>query len=216
MIGRISLFLYVVIGFLGSEGERAVFAASSKPTAWQVDVTFHDPRGISVQLPGDTAPTRYWYMVYEVTNNTGKDRPFYPSFRVVTDTLQVVEGDAHISPRVYDVIIARHQREFPFLAPPTKVTGPLLQGRANARASVVVFRDFDPQANRFTIFAGGFSGKVERRANPAFSASQKESSTNPRQFILRRTLAIQYDLPGDPQTRVRAKPIRRTRKWVMR
>jgi hypothetical protein len=29
-------------------------------------------------------------------------------------------------------------------------------------------------------------------------------------------LAVMYDLPGDPQTRASATPVRRSREWVMR
>ena len=158
----------------------------------------------------------FWYLLYEVTNNTGRDVEFYPSLRLVTDTLKVVEGGADISPSVYDAIAARHKQEFPFLAPPTKVTGLLLQGEENARASVGVFRMFDKAASGFTIYVGGFSGDVRRIANPAFDTKRKKSADNQRFFFLRRTLAIKYDLPGAPDTRWRATPIRKTREWVMR
>lgn len=184
--------------------------------SWQLDVKFHDPQRIDVRLPGDAHHTTYWYMLYEVTNSTRQDRQFFPSFRLVTSTLKVIEGGAEVHPLVYDAIAARHKEEFPFLAPPTKVAGLLLQGEANARASAAVFRTFDPEADGFTIYAAGFSGEIERMANPAFKPKAKESEHNPRFFILRRTLAIRYDLPGDASTRSKATPIRRTREWVMR
>ncbi len=184
--------------------------------SWQLDVRFHDPQRIDVRLPGDAYNTTYWYMLYKVTNSTGQDRQFFPSFRLVTSTLKVIEGGAEVHPVVYDAIAARHKEEFPFLAPPTKVAGLLLQGEANARASAAVFRTFDPEADGFTIYAAGFCGEIERMANPAFQVKEKESEDNPRFFILRRTLAIRYDLPGDASTRPKATPIRRTREWVMR
>jgi len=184
--------------------------------SWQLNVKFHDPQRITLRLPGAAAPTTYWYMLYEVTNKTGQDRQFFPSFRLVTDTLKVVEGGAEVDPRVYDAIAARHDEEFPFLAPPTKVAGSLLQGTANARASVAVFREFDPKADGFTVYASGFSGTVQRLTNPAFNPKADESPDNPRFFLLRRTLAIHYQLPGDASTRSESTPIRRTREWVMR
>ena len=190
--------------------------AGASTTARQLDVKFHDPQRITLQFPGDSHPTTFWYVLFEVTNNTGRDVEFYPSFRLVTNTLKVVEGGADIPPGVYDAIAARHKGEFPFLAPPVKVTGRLLQGEENARASVAVFRMFDLEANSFTVYASGFSGQIERIPNPAFDMHQEESGNNPRSFILRRTLGITYDLPGAPQTRWRAKPVRRTREWVMR
>ena len=200
----------------------AVVPASAGPRArrsspsWQLDVRFQDPQRLAIRLPGRNTTTTYWYVVYEVTNRTGRDVQFLPSVNLVTDTLQVVEGGAMIHPRVYDAIIALHKKEFPFLAPPTRVTGKLLQGEENARATVAVFRMFDKEANRFTVFLSGLSGEMARVVNPAFDPGKAESEANPRAFVLRRTLAVHYDLPGDPTTRIRATPIRRGREWVMR
>lgn len=197
-------------------------AAEAAPKArvdtpsWRLEVKFHDPQRMVLRLPGDRHETTFWYVLYTVTNNTGMDREFFPSFRLVTDNFGVVEGGAHISPSVYDAVVDRHRREFPFMVSPTKVSGLLLQGEANERTSFVAFRDFDTRANAFSVFASGLSGKIERRANPAFDASKAEGGKNPRQFILRRTLEVRYDFPGDPQTRDRTSPIRRTRRWVMR
>jgi len=185
-------------------------------SSWQLDFKFHDPQRIILRLPGDNHLTTFWYMLFEVTNLTGEDRTFYPSFRLVTDTLQVVEGGADVSPSVYDAIAARHKGEFPFFAPPSKVTGLLLQGEENSRASAAVFRTFDPEASSFTVFVSGLSGDIEQVPNPSFNDKQDESDGNQRFFFVRRTLAIVYDLPGDPTTRDRAAPIRRTRQWVMR
>jgi hypothetical protein len=186
------------------------------PGNWQLDLEFFDPQRITVHLPGDDGPTTYWYLLYRVTNNTGLDVQYYPSFRLVTDTLEVVDGGDRISPTVYDTIFERHRREFPFFAPPWKVNGPLLQGTENSRVSAAVFRPFGTQAARFTIFISGLSGQTERITNPGFDPGTDESEDNPRFFILRRTLAIHYDLPGDLMTRTTTTPIRRTREWVMR
>ncbi len=199
-----------------STADSAAPSGRRGATAWQLDVRFHDPQRLVLRLPGDREETAFWYLLYEVTNNTGRDRQFYPSVRLVTDTLKVVEAGADINPLVYDVIAARHKREFPFFAPPAKVTGLSLQGKENARATVAVFRDFDREASSFTIYASGFSGEIDRVANPAFDVAREESDDNPRFFTLRRTLVITYDFPGDPDTRERATPIRRARDWVMR
>ena len=141
---------------------------------------FHDPQRITFRLPGDTHETTFWYMLYEVTNSTGRDVEFFPSFRLVTDTLQVVTAGDDISPSVYDAIAARHKREFPFFAPPTKVTGLLLQGRENARASAAVFRMFDKEASAFTVYGAGFSGDMDRVPNPSFDTTKEESEKNQR------------------------------------
>lgn len=186
-------------------------------TKWQLDFAFHDMQRISLVLPGDSDATTFWYLLFEVTNQTGRDVELYPSFELVTDTLQVVEGGANISPSVYDAIAARHRNEFPFFAPPAKITGTQLQGRENARSSAAVFRTFDPAAARFTVYVSGLSGELVRVSSPV-PVDSGVVSTEPMadSFILRRTLAIVYDLPGDSTTRAGAQPIRRTREWVMR
>ena len=206
----------VVVYVLSGASATAAPAAELTASSWELDFTFHDPQRMTLRLPGDSQETTFWYLLFEVINNTGRDVGFYPSFRLVTDTLEVVEGGADISPSVYDAIFARHKLEYPFFAPPTKITGLLLQGRDNARASVTVFRMFDGEADGFTIYVSGLSGDVQRVRNPDFDPDQPESEANPRSFILRRTLAIDYDLPGDPESRIQAKPIRRSREWVMR
>ena len=182
----------------------------------RLDFEFHDPQRIILPLPGDTRVSTFWYLLYKVTNNTGSDVQFFPSFRLVTNTLAVLEGGAFISPSVYDAISARHKREYPFFTLPDKVTGLLLQGPENARSSAAIFLPFDLRAGSFTIYVSGLSDEVHRVSNPAFDTGREESQDNPRSFILRRTLAIAYDLPGDPMTRGFAKPIRRNRKWTLR
>jgi len=193
-------------------GPRADIAS----TSWQLDVAFYDPQRITVRSPNTGKETVYWYVLYQVTNRTGKDVDFLPSFRLVTDTLKVVEGGSDVPPYVYDAIAARHKKEYPFFMPPGKVIGPLLQGEENARVSAAVFTTFDPTAANFTIYMSGFSGYIEPMRNPAFDPSQPETDDNPRSFLLRRTLALTYQLPGDPQTRGKATPVRRSREWVNR
>ncbi len=208
-MGRTGVVLFGVwagISALATAAPQADLVSRS----WELVFDFKDPQRITVQ--GES----YWYVVFRVTNRTGKDVEFYPSFRLVTNTLHVVEGGAGVSPLVYDTIAERHRQEFPFFASPMKITGTLLQGEENARESAVVFRPFDPEAAKFTVFVSGLSGEIETRRNPAFDKNQPESQANPRMFLFRRTLAIHYDLPGDAQTRASATPIRRDRSWEMR
>ncbi len=213
---RTTLLASAVWWGVGAAAGLAAPEADIATTQWQLDFEFHDPQRITLTLPGDAEPTTLWYVLYKVTNNTGRDVQFYPSVRLVTNTLRVVEAGADVSPSVYDAIVAGHKKEYPFLAPPAKVTGLLLQGEGNARACVAVFRMFDAEANSFTLYVSGLSGELVRVTNPVFDPDQDESEKNPRFFILRRTLAADYDLPGDPQTRRKAKAVRRSRKWVLR
>lgn len=184
-------------------------------TAWQLEFTFLDPQRITVDVPG-RGSTTFWYVVYRVTNNTGKDVQFFPSFRLVTDTLKVVEGGAGATKEVFEAIAELHRPQFPFLAHPMQVTGPLLQGEENSRASAAVFLPFDPEASAFTIYVSGLSGEITRVPNPVYDSTKPETEENPRAFVLRRTLAVGYAMPGDAETSPYMTPIRRDRTWVMR
>lgn len=186
------------------------------PVTWELKFEFRDPHRFTVLLPGDDHPTTFWYMLYRVENDTGQDVQFFPSAELVTLSLEVVSAGEQISPTVYDAIKSRHRTTHPFLVEPHRVAGPLLQGEDNARTSMVVFRDFSPQDNQFTIFFSGLSGEIQTVSNPTFDGGKPESKANPRSFTLRKTLQIRYQLPGDLQTRWTAEPIPIDRKWVMR
>jgi hypothetical protein len=182
--------------------------------SWELDIEFFDPQRITVSTP--TGTQTYWYVLYRVINRTGKDVRFFPSARIVTNTLRVVDAGNGVHPSAYDAIAARHRNDFPFFAPPTRVTGLLLQGPANARESAAVFQPFDPEASSFKVYLGGVAGEKQRVNNTAFDPTKPESEDNPRFFLAQRTLEISYDLPGDANTRAVAKPVRRDRQWVMR
>lgn len=195
-------------------GAQEVIPGAAK--AWQLDIEFEDPRRMTFRLPGDSTPTTYWYVLYRVTNNTGQDVQFMPSARLLTDSLDKIHAGDNIHPNVYRRIAALHKNDYPFFKRPSQATGLLLQGKQNARSSAWVFRTFDRSANSFTLFVSGLSGLIDRIPNPVFDTKLPESDENPRSFVRRLTLAVDYLLPGDEQTRLSATPKRTNRKWVMR
>lgn len=186
------------------------------PKSWELDFEFDDPQRITIPA-ADGGSLTYWYVVYRVTNRAGEDVIFLPSFSLVTSTAQVVDAGENINPRVYDYIAARHKDQYPFFAPPAKVTGLLLQGEENSRASAAVFQQFDPKASNFRIYVSGLSGERVRVPNKAYDpAKSRHDPDNPQAFLLSRCLELVYDLPGDEETRAVSVPIRRSRNWVLR
>ena len=184
--------------------------------SWELEFAFYDPQRISVVLPGDHDPTTFWYMLYTITNTTGKEIGFYPTFHLVTDRLDVVEGDYAVSPSVYDAIKARHKKVYPFFVDPMDMYGTIRQGEDNARTSAVAFGQLDPEVNGFTIFVAGLSGEIVKVRNLTFQQADPETGTNVRFFTLRKTMAIGYDIPGDRRTQPEARPVRSKMEWVMR
>ena len=207
--------LFIASSLILTAAARGAPQADLISPSWQLDFNFRDPQRITITLPGSSTPSTYWYVLFEVTNNTGRDREFYPSFEIVTNTLRVIKAGDGISPRVYEAIAERHRSEFPFFATPARISGPLLQGAENSRASAAVFQLFDPEASEFTLYVAGLSGEVTRVSNPVYDPDRSPDDV-PAAFVLRRTLAIKYDMPGDPATRSRTIPVRRSREWTMR
>lgn len=208
--------ILVMVGVALGGAVTAAPKPSIAPRAWEVEFTFHDPQRIALRLPGDDFERTFWYVLYTVTNHAGKEVPFYPTFDIVTDKLNVIEGGSGISPTVYDAIKARHHKAYPFFINSSEMFGPLLQGEDHARTSAVAFLPPDPEVNHFTLHVGGLSGEIVKTRNPGFDKQQPESSTNARFFTLRKTLAISYNVPGDERTRLHVIPIRGKQEWVMR
>jgi len=209
-------WLVVVCAACSAAPAHAQEVIPGAASAWQLDFEFLDPHRITLRLPGTDEEMTYWYVLYRVTNNTGKDVQFMPSAQLVTNTLDVVTAGDNVHPTVYKKIAALHKKEYPFFARPTKVSGLLLQGEENARSSAFVFTPFDIKADSFSIHISGLSGLIDRIANPAFDSSKPESDENPRSFTRRLTLALDYVLPGDETSRRSASPIRKNRRWEMR
>ena len=87
--------------------------------------------------------------------------------------------------------------------------------------------------NNFSIFVAGLSGEAYAVKNPAFDPQSKENSSveleirpggpakasfpsNPKLFTLRKTLQIDYTLPGSAEARGLVDPVRSRVRWVMR
>jgi hypothetical protein len=181
-----------------------------------LDFSFQDPQVLVITLPGDDHPSVFWYVLYRVENNSGRDIEFFPTAELVTDSLEVIKAGEQISPTVNDAILERHRRLDPFLILPSRAMGTLLQGDDNAKSSMLVFKDFSPNDSEFTIYFGGLSGEIQRVPNPRYQQAEVDSEEQPRYFTLRKTLALKYRLPGDSQTRRQAHPQRLLQEWIMR
>ncbi len=199
------------------------------PITWEFRFDFvSPPRRIDVILPGDSAPTTFWYLLYTVTNTDARTRKWYPRFQVVTDDLRVVEMDVGINPLVFNAIKQLHTRTFPDLIHPSKAIGNLRTGADNAIESVAIWRDVDLSSSRFKIYVGGLSGETMLVTNPAFDPEKPETreidrqgrsvavEVNPKRFTLRKTLEIRYNHPGSAAGRAASEPVRYVTRWVMR
>ncbi len=196
----------------------AVPKPSPVPVSWQLDIKFQDIKRIRVNIPGEGEKT-FWYMIYTITNNTGRDITFNPEFALVTDTFEVIPAQIHVAPEVFTAIKNKYKATYPWLENPLKIIGKILQGKDNARDSVAIWPDFDPKASRFDIYIGGLSGEIIAVPNPLFVKGKSDPKKVPPYFVLQKTMTIHYTLPTDPANRERAQAIRTGQpdiEWVMR
>ena len=142
----------------------------------------------------------------------------------MTEDLRVIDTDMGISPTVFNHIKERHRITHPDLIDPNRAIGALLTGDDNARETVAVWRNANLKVNKFHVYVAGLSGETRIIRNPAFDptrpddglAGGTERPKNPRFFTLRKTLEIEYTLPGSHHAREQAEPVRERARWIMR
>jgi hypothetical protein len=211
-----TLVLGLVPQGLPNEDYITATQPSIAPTTWECKFRYQDPERVSVVIPGHKEPVLYWYMLYAIENPGRRDIDFYPKFELVTNTIKVVPSEVKVSPEAFQAIKRRANETL--LLPPEEIVGKLQRGADRTKHGVAIFRDFDPRATSFTIYASGLSGETKRVKNPGFDKSKPEGKENPRYLVLRKTLAIPYKFPGSVEARSQAMPERVIdgQKWVMR
>jgi len=226
--------------FVAASALRAEPEPSPAPTAWELTFKPSELQRITASDRSGRQRT-YWYFIYRVVNNTGQDVDFLPVIERVSEIDNEVPPDqaeknpqaapqllvdpaiTGIDPSVFRAIKQRYARTYPLLVSPVNVIGRIRQGLDNSRDSVAIFPELDPRVSRFTIYVGGLSGERTTRQNPMYKKPASQTRTissgedkNPPVFILQKTLAMPYTLPGDVNTRRNATPALGRTTWVMR
>lgn len=174
------------------------------PSAWQLHFKWGTPGVISVDLPTQSAPVLYGYLPYTVINKTGEDRLYAPDIWVWTDAGELLQANRKVPPAAFSALKSHLRNEL--LESPAKIVGRLLQGEDNARDGAIMWPVGDRDVNLLRIFVGGLSGETKQIPNPA--------GGDP--IILRKTLTLEYETPGD-NINAGMKPfILKGHKWVMR
>lgn len=211
---------------------------SPTPISWELTCRPEMP----MRIEADTGAGRqvYWYMLYTVTNNTGQEVDFHPDIVRVNEIeteLPASQADAEPQkastitvdpamvgphPAIFRAIQERHAKTHPFLTTPVNAIGRLKQGKDNAMTSVAIFKDLDPRVGKFTVYFGGLSGERVTKRNPLYDSAKagKSPASDPaagqKYFVLQKTLALPFTLPGDVVTRPSASPALGRITWVMR
>jgi len=183
----VALALLLLLGLLAAAPVAVAHPEPSiVPRAWSFDFEYRDPELIAVQdIHGQTR--WYWYMHYQVTNHTGRERLFIPEFTIATDEGDLITANAEVSNKVFKAIQERENA--PLLVTPIKVLGRLLLGEDQARESVAIWPVFDHAVGRVDIFISGLSGETVRFVPPGAEES----------IVMRKTLMLKYRMPGAPR-----------------
>ncbi len=202
-----------VIGF------AALFTAIALPIA-PVFVTSADACALApmlaVDTPLDFTPTElrlfkdpqtgkhYWYLTYEVVNNTGRDERFAPRIELLVDDGQIVRQGDGVSSGVTRQLKA--MLKDPLLEDQFEVLGEVLQGKEHAKTGLVVFRADDLNPTELTMFVQGLSRETEKTQNP------KTNET----VTLRKTARVDYLVAGEPRATATVTHPIVTREWIFR
>ncbi len=217
MVKILSVALFCsVFGALPARTAAGTFpepAVVQAPNQWTLDVVYDQPRQITLKLPGEKEPKRFWYIILTLTNNISlTDAAFYPSCELMTDTFQIVAAGKGVRGEVFRQIKLKHQGGYPFLERLDYVDNKILQGADNAVDVAIIWSDFDAKAKEVTLFIAGMSNETKAINHPA----KKDAKGNPEKVYLRKTLALKYTIGGDPKLRASAALRFKQKSWVMR
>jgi hypothetical protein len=170
------------------------------PYRWELKFQAGDLRLYLDEATGDS----YWYFLYEVTNRTGRDQLWAPSFVLFTDVGEILRsGDdvpARITRDLFDLL------GNPLLQEQTAVIGTVQQGRENLIEGFVIWPARRLDVNELSLFVGGISGETARVQNPVTGED----------VILRKTLQRDYLIPGDAVARGSDPVDLVAERWIMR
>jgi hypothetical protein len=175
------------------------------PIKWQLDFKHATPKRIVV---GTDA---FWYMTYTVTNKTGEEQLWAPTFDMVANDGKIVKSGHDIAPGTFDRIRAIERNRF--LVPATSAVGTLHQGEDQAKDSVAIWKEPNPRMGTFKIFVTGLSGEVVT-AKDDDGKDLKGEDGQP--ILLRKTLELEYAVYGDEFYPQRHEIHALGESWVMR
>ncbi len=192
-IGGIRIPVWLIGLILGAGIALADYPKPSPyPVAWELKFEYDGPRRVVVDVPGSSVPKAYWYLPYTVTNTTDKEQLFLPLFEMLAADGRVIRSDQNIPPAVFERIKRREGKRF--MEPFTTIGGEIRIGEDEARDGVAIWEEPTPRMGQFSIFVNGLSGETAI-AKDATGTEMKDHDGKP--IILRKTLQLDFDIPGD-------------------
>ena len=199
--GRVVVAAVAVASLAGTVGLAP--EPDAVPRRWQLDVTFSPLRIFSADIEGKGAKS-FFYLTYQVSNNSGKDVLFAPSFDLVTGDKPIRSG-RDVPGEVTKSIMNRSQN--PLIQDQISILGNILQGTENAKAGVVVWLADNLQPDRMVVYAAGFSGET---------ASVKPPAGVGEPILLRKTKMLRYEIKGELVGQGESPIVTVEDRWIMR
>jgi len=217
ILSCIALALAIAVAFPSSK-VQAYPKPSVNRVSWELDFKHGLPQRIAVTLPGADAPKAFWYMTFTVTNNSKEEQSFLPIFDLVDDHGNVHRSDQNIPKNVFDAIKAREKIKL--LEPISKASGRILVGPDQAHDSVAIWPEPLERMGSFTIYVTGLSGEAvwfkDGQETPLSKADWVKTKPEDAGNILRKTLQIDIQVPGDEFNQGRDIVLKKHEDWVMR
>lgn len=193
------------------------------PMSWELQFEHKMPKRIVVEIPGERRPLAYWYMTYVVTNPTKDAVNYLPQMDMLTDEGKVIRSDRAIPKQVYDAI--RKSEGNKLMETASQIEGPLQPGVDNSRDGVAVWPEPAYEMGTFAIFVGGLSGEYItlkrisdgwKTVDPANAGKELEGVAEKDRMVVRKTLHLVFQVPGDAIKPGVDPVLKKSEKWVMR
>jgi hypothetical protein len=128
---------------------------------WVLDFRFKDPRLITADVPARGKKV-CWYLWYQVINNTGKPRLFFPVFELVTHDKQTRHRDQFLPSVQEEIRRIEDPQNFYKIKNSSSISAELIppslpDATPKAVTGVAIWDDVDPDANYYSIFVSGLS-----------------------------------------------------------
>lgn len=141
--------------------------ATDKAVRWQLTLDTGDLRFYRDKVTGDG----YWLLIYEVTNETGDEHHWIPSFDLVTDQGEIIADGEGVSRQVQLDLLEIFGD--PLLESQSDASGPLLMGEENAVRGLVIWKAGHEDVNEVQVFASGVSGDTADVVHPITGKKHK-------------------------------------------
>ena len=193
------LAAFALVAFVSAASLRAEFPKPSPyPKSWELNFEHGKPKRVVVD------GRAYWYMTYQVTNNSGQERPFLPAFELVTEDGRIVRNDLRIPKAAFDKIKSLEGNKY--IEPAALIAGELRIGVDQAKDGVAIWPEPAPEMGQFSIYVSGLSGEI---------AEVKTGATT-KPVILHKTLQLNYLIRGDEVYPGEDEVNENPEQWVMR